>query len=148
MKKEKNITGLYIDKHVRITTEMEKLINVKAAEMRTSVSDFIRKAIEDAINRNLTDTELIYSSLVDLKRKNQYQEDKIELLSILIFELVKHQLKVLPDSNLKSEEMLEIEMENFKNECLRSFKKNHGSLLESMVLNIYEKSGQSDGNID
>lgn len=128
-------------KHTRFTEEQVKLIRMKARETGCTDSEFIRTAVVQYINRNITDTEIIHAALVDLNRKQQYVENKLELLAMMIFQQAKLTMEKLPDVQNVNNDMVDVLMEEFKQKCVKTLKTNHEGLLESMILDAYETSG-------
>lgn len=126
-------------KQVRLTQQQIKILEAKAAEQNSTVSELIRQSIMNYINRNMSDTEIIHASLVENSRKIRYLEDKIELLALIVMQQTKFIMKVMPQKQVNTEGVVESEFKKFQDDCLKSFKSNHGGMLESMILDLYEQ---------
>ncbi len=124
---------------MRLTDTQKKILASKAAEQNTSISELIRQAVGNYINRNLSDTEIIHSSLAENSRKIRYLEDKVELLALIIMQQTKYLMKVMPQKQINTDSLVEIEYRKFNDECTKILKTNHGGILESMILNLYEQ---------
>ena len=93
------------------------------------------------MNRSMSDTEIVHASLVENTRKIRYLERKVELLALIVFQQTKFLIRVMPSRQVNSESLVEKDFDRFKNECMRSLKTNHGGILESMILDLYEQGG-------
>ena len=59
----------------------------------------------------------------------------------MILELVKREIKVLPNRPVVSEEIADIEYQNFMSAVKGALSGNHKGMLESMVLDFYQQGG-------
>lgn len=125
----------------RLTPNIDFLIKEKAHEKGISRSDMGREIVNRYFEKEIQDPELIYSSLNDAKERIRFLENKIDLLSVMMLELVKREIKVLPSRPCKSEEIADIEYQDFMNGVNAELVGNHRGKLESMVLDIYQKGG-------
>ena len=133
-------------KQVRLTMEMGKQVKAIAFEQNTSESEIIRQAVINYINRNMNDAEIVHACLNELKRNIQVMSDKIELLALIIMQQTKHLLKVLHDNSSIDEDLLDLSVEEFQRKCLKTLKTNHIGLLESMLLDFYEKGDNEEND--
>lgn len=126
---------------VRLTKEISNLVKSKALEQHTTESEIVRTAIIEYINHNTSDTQLLYSSITENTNKIKYLENKIEVLALLDMNLVKYIMKTLPINTANTPQMVEMLYEKFKKDCGSSLKSNHNGILESIILDTYEKEG-------
>ena len=98
----------------------------------------------DYLNNEISDAQLIYASLNDSKQKLRFLENKTELLAVFIMEMARRMIKTLPNRQSVSDEVAELEFQKFLDDSTLSLKKQHGGLLEAMVLDIYQKSGEEN----
>lgn len=125
----------------RLQPNIDFLIKQKAIEKGISVSDLGREIINRYFEEEIQDPELIYASLNDAKDKIRFLENKIDLLLVILLELVRREIKVLPHRPSVTEEIAEHEYENFMNNVKTSLSGNHRGMLEAMVLDIYQQGG-------
>ena len=78
--------------------------------------------------------------MIQTKRKISMLENKIEVMSMLVLELAKSYTATFPDRHL-SEELSQKFYEELITRLSENMR-NHKGRLESMVLDIYEKSGE------
>ncbi len=126
-------------KQIRITEQMDGLIKSKALEHNSTESEIIRQSLNNYINRSMSDSEIVHASLVENTRKIRYLENKIELLGLLIVQQTKYIMKILPNREVNSEAIVDVEYENFMRNCTKILKSNHSGILESMILDAYEQ---------
>lgn len=123
----------------RVTDEIANMLQAKAVreniDMATVVREIIYQYFEDAVN----DTKIISQTMVQTKRKLSMLENKIEVMSLLVLELAKAYSTTFPRRHLTEEISEKFYEEMITN--LSSNMRNHKGLLESMVLDIYEKQG-------
>lgn len=124
---------------VRITQQQSNLIKSKALENNCTESELVRNALMYYINRSMSDNALIYSAMQEIIRKIKYLENKIDLTAMLLMQQTKHIIKTLPNKHVNSPEMVDIEFKGFMNECSKVIKLNHGSMLESWIMDLYEQ---------
>lgn len=124
---------------VRLTNQQKKILASKAIEQNTTVSELIRQSVMNYINRNMSDTEIVHSSLVENSRKIRYLENKIELLALIVLEQTKYFMKIMPQKQINTDSLVEIEFQKFNDNCMKILKTNHGGILESMILDLYEQ---------
>ena len=127
-------------KNIRFTPRIVELIEMKAKEKDTTFSEIVRLACMDYLDKDITDAQLIYASLNDSKQKLRFLENKTELLAVFIMELARRMIKVLPNRQSISDEVAELEFKKFLDDSSYSLRKQHGGLLEAMVLDIYQQS--------
>lgn len=128
-------------KNLRLTPHLSDLIDAKALEQNTTSSEILRQAVMNYLCRNMSDTEIVHASIAENTRKIRYLEDKIELLALIIFQQTRFIMSVMPSRQVKADELVDNEFEQFKRECTRALRKNHNGLLEGMILDSYERSG-------
>lgn len=129
---------------VRFTPHMKDILELKAKEEGTSVSEIIRQACYEYLNAGISDSRLVYAALTDLKQKEKYLENKIELLAIMTMQQTKKIIQYLPLNKLITEQMTDVEYEKFENDCASYIRKNHSGKLESMVLDLYQKQEEEN----
>lgn len=125
----------------RLQPNIDFLIAQKAKEKGISKSDLGREIVNKYFEEEIQDPELIYASLNDAKDKIRFLENKIDLLSVILLELVRREIKVLPYRSSVSEEIAENEYENFMHGVKSALDGNHKGMLEAMVLDIYQQGG-------
>lgn len=124
---------------VRITQQQSNLIKSKALENNCTESELVRNALMYYINRSMSDNALIYSAMQEIIRKVKYLENKIDLTAMLLMQQTKHIIKTLPNKQVNSPEIVDIEFKSFIDECSKVIKLNHGSMLESWIMDLYEQ---------
>ena len=87
----------------------------------------------------MSDTEIVHSSIAENTRKVRYLEDKVELLALIVMEQTKYIMKMFPMKQINLNELVDLEFEKFRKDCMKTLKKNHGGMLESMILDLYEQ---------
>lgn len=130
-----------VQKQIRLTRRTAELIKAKALEKHTTESGIVRRALASYMNRNMSDTEIVHASLAENTRKLRYLEDKVELLALIVMQQTKFLMRVMPGRQVNSDVLVEKDFERFRNECMRMMKDNHGGMLESMILDLYEQDG-------
>lgn len=128
-----------VSQKVRLTEYQNKILKTKALEQNTTVSEILRTAVTNYIDRNMTDTEILYATLTEQSRKIRYLENKVEVSAILLTQMFKYFIKALPVNSVNSSEFVETKFENFKKDCAQTVKEYHGGFLESFILDMYEK---------
>lgn len=126
-------------KQIRMTEQMQNLIKSKALEHNTTESEIIRQALDNYINRCMSDSEIVHASLVENSRKIRYLENKVELLALIVMQQTKFIMKMFPNRQINSDEVVNIEYERFVRDCTKILKSNHSGVLESMILDAYEQ---------
>lgn len=139
-KKEEEVK-FSVQKQIRYSKSMDELIKAKALEHHTTDSEIIRQAINNYINRSMSDSEIVHASITENTRKIRYLENKVELMALIIFEQTKMMMKILPNKQINSDFMVDKDFEKFKANCTNLLKKNHAGVLEGMILDAYEQSG-------
>jgi hypothetical protein len=76
----------------------------------------------------------------------RFLENKIELQAVILLELTKHLLKVLPNRPSVNQEVADLEYLKFLDDVELALKQNHGGKLEAMVLDIYSDQLSKGGN--
>lgn len=94
------------------------------------------------LDKDVQDSQLIYASLNDAKRKISYLETKQDLMAILIIELAKRIIKDLPARLNANEEIQEMEFEKFLDQCSSEAKLRNNGFLDSLAMEIYERSAE------
>ena len=130
-----------VEVRVRFTKKMSEIIEAKSLEHHTNISEIIRQAVANYVNRSMNDTEIVHASLIENSRKIRVLENKIELMALIVIQQSKFLMKVLPNKQINTDFVVEKEYENFMNECTRILQTNHQGVLESMILDAYEKQG-------
>lgn len=131
-----------VSQKVRLTEHQNKILKTKALEQNTTVSEILRTAVTNYIDRNMTDTEILYATLTEQSRKIRYLENKVEVSSILLTQMFKYFMRVLPMNASNSSEFVDTKFEDFKKDCAQVVKEYHGGFLESFVLDMYEKGAE------
>lgn len=126
---------------VRVTDEIFNLLKSKSVREKIDVAAVIREIIEQYFENTLTDTKIINQNLVQTKRKIAMLDNKIEVMAMLVLELTKSYMNTFPDKQLTPE----ISEKSYEEIITRlsDNMKNHKGRIESMVLDIYEKGGES-----
>lgn len=127
---------------VRLTNQQKKILTAKAIEQNTTVSELIRQSVMNYINRNMSDSEIVHASLAENSRKIRYLENKIELLALINMQQTKFLMKVMPQKQINTDSLVEIEFKKFSDNCMKILKTNHTGILESMILDLYEQGGE------
>lgn len=135
---------------LRLPLHLETEIRLKANELpgkdRGNLSQVIREAIYAYLNSSIDDKDLIYASINDLKERIRFFENKTELQAVILLELVKHLLKVLPNRPSVNNQVADLEYLKFLENVEFALKQNHGGKLEAMVLDIYSDQLSKGGN--
>lgn len=126
---------------VRVTDEIYNLLKSKAVRENIDIASVIREIIQQYFEDTLSDTKIITQNLIQTKRKVSMLDNKIEVMSMLMLELTKSYMNTFPDRQL-TPEMSEKAYEEIITRLSENMK-NHKGRIESMVLDIYEKGGES-----
>ena len=124
----------------RVTDEIFNMVNAKAIRENIDMASCIREIIEQYFEDALTDSKIISQNMIQTKRKISMLENKVEVMSMLVLELAKSYTATFPDRHLTDELSQKFYEEMITR--LAGNMKNHKGRLESMVLDIYEKSGE------
>lgn len=123
----------------RVTDEIERLLQAKASRENLDMATVIREIICQYFEDSLGDSKILTHYMISAKNKIASLENKIEIQSLLVLELAKMYTRTFPERQVS-----ESASEQFYEELvarLAANMKNHRGRLESMVLDIYEKSG-------
>lgn len=123
----------------RVTDEIERLLQAKASRENLDMATVIREIICQYFEDSLGDSKILTHYMISTKNKIASLENKIEIQSLLVLELAKMYTRTFPERQVS-----ESASEQFYEELvarLAANMKNHRGRLESMVLDIYEKSG-------
>lgn len=124
----------------RVTDEIFNMVNAKAIRENIDMASCIREIIEQYFEDTLTDSKIISQNMIQTKRKISMLENKVEVMSMLVLELAKSYTATFPDRHLTDELSQKFYEELITR--LADNMKNHKGRFESMVLDIYEKSGE------
>lgn len=125
---------------VRFKPHTEYLIGMKQQELGKSRSDTIRFIVDSYFDKEIQDPELIYGSLNDTKRRVQELESRLNLMMVVLLEQTKRQIKVLPNRQSVPDDVAKIEFDRFIESVQREIKNSDRGSIESMVLDIYQRS--------
>lgn len=123
----------------RVTDEIANMLQAKAIRENIDMATVIREIIYQYFEDSVNDTKIISQNMIQTKRKISMLENKIEIMSLLVLQLTKAYSTTFPRKHL-TEEISDKFYEEMITELSKNMK-NHKGLLESMVLDIYEKSG-------
>ena len=129
-------------KQIRFPRRVGELIECRAKEKKTNFSEIVRIACMNYLDKYVQDSQLIYASLNDAKRKIGYLETKQDLMAILIIELAKKIIKDLPSRLNANDEIAELEFEKFLDMCTSEAKLTKSGFLDSLAMEVYERSVQ------
>ena len=124
----------------RVTDEMYNMIQSIAVRKNTETASVVREIISQYFEDTLSDSKILSQNMIQTKRKISMLENKIEVMSMLVLELAKSYTATFPDRHL-TEELSDKYYEELVTRLAENMK-NHKGRLESMVLDIYEKSGE------
>lgn len=124
----------------RVTDEMFNMIQSIAVRKNMDTAAVIREIIEQYFEDTLSDSKILSQNMIQTKRKISMLENKVEVMSMLILELAKSYAATFPERHL-SEELSQKFYEELITRLAENMK-NHKGRFESMVLDIYEKSGE------
>lgn len=125
---------------VRFKPHTEYLIGMKQQELGKSRSDTIRFIVDSYFDKEIQDPELIYGSLNDTKRRVQELESRLNLMMVVLLEQTKRQIKVLPNRQSVPDDVAKIEFDRFIESVQHEIKNSDRGSIESMVLDIYQRS--------
>lgn len=125
---------------VRFKPHTEYLIGLKQSELGKSRSDTIRFIVDSYFDKEIQDPELIFGSLNNTKRRVQELESRLNLMMVVLLEQTKRQIKVLPNRQAVPDDVARIEFERFLEAVQREIKNSDRGSIESMVLDIYQRS--------
>ena len=125
---------------VRFKPHTEYLIGMKQQELGKSRSDTIRFIVDSYFDKEIQDPELIFGSLNDTKRRVQELESRLNLMMVVLLEQTKRQIKVLPNRQSVPDDVAKIEFDRFIESVQREIKNSDRGSIESMVLDIYQRS--------
>lgn len=140
MNKKSDKAKLNIVVRTRITNEIADMLQIEARREKIESSTLIRQIILEHYENTLSDTQIITNTMNQVKRKMNMLENKIEILGLLVLELTKAYSTTFPRKHL-TEEISEKFYEEIITNLTNSMK-NHKGKLESMILDIYELSGE------
>lgn len=123
----------------RVTNEIEGMLMAKACRENLDMATVVREIIYQYFEDNLSDSKILTQYMMSTKNKISSLENKIEIQALLVLELTKMYTHTFPEK-----QMPESVSEKFYEDMvtkLAANMKNHRGKLESMVLDIYEKSG-------
>lgn len=123
----------------RVTNEIERMLQAKASRENMDMATVIREIVCQYFEDSLSDGKILTQYMISTKNKIASLENKIEIQSLLVLELAKMYTQTFPERQIP-----ESASEKFYEELvtkLAANMKNHRGRLESMVLDIYEKSG-------
>lgn len=123
----------------RVTDGIANMLQAKAIRENIDMATVIREIIYQYFEDSVNDTKIISQNMIQTKRKISMLENKIEIMSLLVLQLTKAYSTTFPRKHL-TEEISDKFYEEMITELSNNMK-NHKGLLESMVLDIYEKSG-------
>ena len=129
-------------KQIRFPRRVGELIECRAKEKKTNFSEIVRIVCMNYLDKDVQDSQLIYASLNDAKRKIGYLETKQDLMAILIIELAKKIIKDLPSRLNANDEIAELEFEKFLDMCTSEAKLTKSGFLDSLAMEVYERSVQ------
>lgn len=124
----------------RVTDEMFNMIQSIAVRKNMDTAAVIREIIEQYFEDTLSDSKILSQNMIQTKRKISMLENKIEVMSMMILELAKSYAATFPDRHL-TEELSQKFYEELITRLAENMR-NHKGRFESMVLDIYEKSGE------
>ena len=124
----------------RVTDEMFNMIQSIAVRKNMDLAAVTREIIEQYFEDTFSDSKILSQNMIQTKRKISMLENKIEVMSMLVLELAKSYTATFPDRHL-SEELSQKFYEELITRLSENMR-NHKGRLESMVLDIYEKSGE------
>ena len=125
---------------VRFKPHTEYLLDLKKDELGKSRSDTIRYIVDCYFDKEIQDPELIFASLNDTKQRVQELERRLNLLLVILLEQTKRQIQVLPNRKSVPDDVAEIEFNKFIEAVEYEVKKSDRGSIESMVLDIYQRS--------
>lgn len=126
--------------NTRVNDEIAERLNSKAFRENMDVSSVVREIISQYFEDTLSDSKILFQNVIQLKRKMTMLENKFEIMSMLIIQLAQSYTATFPDKYL-SEEMQEKFYEDLIKRMSENMK-NHKGKIESMILDIYEMSGE------
>lgn len=124
----------------RVTDEMFNMIQSIAVRKNMDTAAVIREIIEQYFEDTLSDSKILSQNMIQTKRKISMLENKVEVMSMMILELAKSYAATFPDRHL-TEELSQKFYEELITRLAENMR-NHKGRFESMVLDIYEKSGE------
>ncbi len=128
------------------------LIEEIALQERRKVSEIMREAVKIYLTNSITDKELLYSSLNDLKRRVEYLDKKLEIFFNFWFFSLTTTFAGLPDiSNYSEVERKAIteKAKKRKNNMLDSFKRGieeQASLFQMLLADFIEFTNEEKDN--
>ena len=125
---------------VRFKPHTEYLLDLKKDELGKSRSDTIRYIVDCYFDKEIQDPELIFASLNDTKKRVQELESRLNLILVVLLEQTKRQIEILPNRKSVPEDIARIEFDRFLEAVEYEIKKGDRGSIESMVLDIYQRS--------
>ena len=125
---------------VRFKPHTEYLLDLKKDELGKSRSDTIRYIVDCYFDKEIQDPELIFASLNDTKQRVQELERRLNLILVVLLEQTKRQIEILPNRKSVPDDIAEIEFNKFIEAVEYEIKKSDRGSIESMVLDIYQRS--------
>lgn len=124
--------------------ELDKLLEKTAQAEKRSKSEVIREALQMYVSRTVSDKELIYSSINNLKRSLEYTDKKLEVFfNLWFFSLTSTfaSMPVISDKSKEEQLMIMKKANKRKTAMFESFKKNmkkSPSIFEAMLADFIE----------
>lgn len=122
---------------VKFQKAINDILEAKALENHTSVSEVVRTAVIDYINKNVSDTEVLFTSIAEMTSHVKKLENKMDLLCILSMRQMKEFLPMFPDKKDMKDETVDYLYEGFLNRVKSDLRKDI-KLLEKTILDAYE----------
>lgn len=128
-------------KNIRFTERLNTLIENRARERKCTFSEIVRICCMESLDKDISDSELVYASLNDAKRRIRNLENKIILLNIITLEMVRKMIENLPENGKKNDELSELQFKKFIDDCSSGLSLKKG-MVEQMVLDAYQNLGE------
>lgn len=137
MEKSESIYAKYnVLKPIRVSSAQDDLIKQKSLEQHCSYAEIVRTAINEYLNRNMSDAEIMHASLASNTQEIRYMENKLEIIMLMMMNLAREFLKKFPKDALTedmAQKNFDLYMEKFT--AYLSTKK---GFLQALTLDAYE----------
>lgn len=134
--------------NVRFSDSVYKILKTKSEESdgQESMSDIVRDAMSYYLAADISNPKLMYEAQNTLKQTVENLETKLDLLSIIFLEFCKRMISYLPARPSMEGSVADYEYRKFMEKVSDVLQKEHGGIIEGMVLDIYSKGVKKNGN--
>ena len=128
-------------KPIRVSQAQDDLIKQKSLENHCSYAEIVRTAINEYLNRNMSDSEIMHASLASNTQEIRYMENKLEIIMLMMMNLVREVLKKFPKDAV-TEEMAQKYLDEYMDKFTAYISTKKG-FLQALTLDAYETQNRN-----